>query len=170
MSDFSMVIIIASLREFNNESPEEFLEHGYRIITGIATENEAIRTIHHVCSAHMMKLMKGHAKKCCKMNLPTNSQIHFAMHFFGRLICSSMLKGMKSIVCLGHFIFKSRFVDNLLRNKLPEFSEHIHNFDFHETEDISDINCPENDDKDLDDHFESARLTSSSIKQYWQGS
>ena len=30
MSDFSMAIIIASLREFNSESPEEFMEHGYR--------------------------------------------------------------------------------------------------------------------------------------------
>ncbi len=168
MSDFSMAIIIASLREFNNESPEEFLERGYRIITGIATENEAIKTIHHVCSAHMMKLIKGHAKKCCEMNLSANSQIHFAMRFFGRLICSSTLKEMKSIVCLGHFIFKSRFVDNLLRNKLTEFSEHIHNFDFHETEDISDINCPENDDEDLDDDIDTERLTSSSIKQYWQ--
>ncbi len=154
-----MAIIIASLREFNNESPEEFLERGYRIITGIATENEAIKTIHHVCSAHMMKLIKGHAKKCCEMNLPTNSRIHFAMRFFGRLIC---------LYTLGHFIFESRFVDNLLRNKLTEFSEHIHNFDFHKTEDISDINYPENDDEDLDDDIDTARLTSSSIKQYWQ--
>jgi hypothetical protein len=82
MSNFSMAIIIACLREFNNESPEEFLERGYKIITGVATEIEARKTIHHVCSAHMMKLIKGHAKKCCESNLPKNSQIHFAKRFF----------------------------------------------------------------------------------------
>ena len=115
MSDFSIAIIIASLREFN-KSPEEFMECGYRIITGVATENEAKKTIHHVCSAHMMKLIKGHAQKCCESNLSKNSQIHFAMRYFGRLICSSTLKEMRSIVCLGHFTFKSRFSDNVLMN------------------------------------------------------
>ncbi len=124
MSDFiSMAIIIASLREFNNESPEEFLECGYQIITGIATENEAIKTIHHVCSAHMMKLIKDHTKKCCEMNLPTNSQIHLWTSY---MLVYENLSYM--LVCLGHFIFKSRFVDNRLRNKSTEFSEHIHNF------------------------------------------
>ena len=81
------------------------------------------------------------------------------MRFFGHLIC---------LYTLGHFIFESRLLDNLFRNKLTEFSEHIHNFGFHKTEDISDINCPENDDEDLDNDIDTARLTSSSIKQYWQ--
>ena len=68
--------------EFNNKSLQEFFERGYRIITGIATEEESAKTIHHVCSAHMMKLIKGHAKKCCEISLPANSQIHFAMNSF----------------------------------------------------------------------------------------
>ena len=42
MSDFSMAIIIACLREFNNKSYEEFLERGYRIVMGYGLS-------HHVC-------------------------------------------------------------------------------------------------------------------------
>jgi hypothetical protein len=78
---------------------------------------------------------------------------------------------MKSIVSLGQFIFKSRFVDNILRNKLTEFSEHLHDFNFHyrrdETEVISEMNCPDEEDDDLfgeDTH--TANFTSSSMKQY----
>ena len=150
MSGFSMAIIIACLRDFNDESPEEFMEHGYRIISGTATEDKAIKTTHHVCSAHMMKLIKGHAKRNCETNLPKSSQILMAVHFFGCLICSSTFKERKNIVGLGHFIFKSRFVDNHLMDILTEFLKHP-KFHFHitskETQDTSQRDYQEKDEE-----------------------
>ena len=67
-----------------------------------------------------------------------------------------------------HFIFKSRSSDN----DLAEFSEHIHNFDYHdwvdETESISEETSLEGDYKDLfDDEIDTACLKSSSMKRYW---
>ena len=88
---------------------------------GEAKESEVAKAIHHVCSSHMMKIIKSHAKELCEKDLPADSQRHIAMRFFGRLILSSTLKEMNYIVRLGHFIFKSKFVNDVLIKKLDEF-------------------------------------------------
>lgn len=123
-----MAIIIACLKEFNNESYEEFLEQGYRIVMGNANEYDASKCTHHVCSAHMIQIIKKHARDLCEKNLPVSSQIHIAMRFFGRLIASTTLKEMSYIVQLGHYIFNSKYVDNDLIETLDKFSKDIHDF------------------------------------------
>ena len=107
MSDFSMAIIIACLREFNNETYEEFLERGYGIVTGTASESDLAKSIHHVCSAHMLQIVKRHSKDLHEKNLPAGSQVHIAMRFFGRLIASHTLHELNQIVRLGHYIFNN---------------------------------------------------------------
>jgi hypothetical protein len=108
MSDFSMAIIIACLREFNNKSYEEFLERGYRIFMGEAS-----------CSfgTHATNYQKTHEKY-----LSIDSQVHMAMRFFGDLIASTTLQELNNIVRLGHYIFKSKYVI------LDNFSDVVRDF------------------------------------------
>jgi hypothetical protein len=126
MSDFSMAIIIACLREFNNESYEEFLERGYRIVMGEANKSDIAKSTHHVCSAHMLQIIKRHAKELCEKYLSVDSQVHMAKHFFGRLIASTTLQELNNIVRLGHYIFKSKYVDGALLEILDNFSDVIY--------------------------------------------
>ena len=128
ISDFGMAIINACLREFNNKSLEEYFERGYRIVTGKAAQEEVQKTIHHVCSAHMMQIIKKHAKNLCEKGHPAESQIHIAMRFFGRLLCATSLRDMKDLVDLSYVIFKSKYVSNTLTEKLDRFSETLHKF------------------------------------------
>lgn len=128
MSDFSMAVITSSLKGFNSESNDAFIERGYRIVTGKGDDSDATKTIHHVCSTDMMQIIKKHAKELSEKNLPLNSQVHIAMRFFVRLIASNTLKEMKYIFQLGHYIFKSKYIDDALKLKLYEFSDNIHDF------------------------------------------
>lgn len=67
-------------------------------------------------------------KELSEKNLPLNSQVHIAMRFFGQLIVSNTQKEIKYIVQLGHYILKSKHIDDALILKLDEFSDNIHDF------------------------------------------
>ena len=113
--------IIACLKEFNNESYDEFLERGYRIVMGLASKSDMLQASHRVCSAHMMQIIKQHAKELCEKNLPASSQVHIAMRFFGRLIASNTLQELNHTVRLGHYIFKSKYIDSAVLRTLEPF-------------------------------------------------
>ena len=118
----------ACLKEFNNETLSEYLQRGFDIVSGESSKQEAAKTIHHVCTAHMLKLNKFHAKKLHERSSPESSQVHIAMRFFGRLICCSTLEEMTNFVCLAHYIFISKYVCSKLQAKLDKFSDVIHDF------------------------------------------
>ncbi|CAB3989112.1 Hypothetical predicted protein [Paramuricea clavata] len=130
----SIGLMIRKLKErereakFNNESYEEFLERGYRIDIGEANKSDIAKYTHHVCSAHMLQIIKRHAKELCEKYLSIDSQVHMAMRFFGRLIASTTLPELNNIVRLGHYIFKSKYVDGSLLEILDNFSDVIHEF------------------------------------------
>ena len=172
MSDFSMAIINASLREFNNESLGDYFERGFRIVTGKATKAEAEKTIHHVCSAHMMQLIKRHAKDLCEKGLPTKSQVHIAMRFFGRLLSANTLHDMKDIIRLGYTIFNTKYVSTHLTEELEKFSETIHTFHTFETCDGSNQSESDEDaekESDEEHHTENdIAIETCSVKQFWE--
>jgi hypothetical protein len=173
MSDFSMAIINACLREFNNESLEEYFERGFWIVNGKATPEEVQKTIHHVCSAHMMQIIKRHAKNLCEKGHPAESQIHIAMRFFGRLLTATSLKEMKGIVSLGYVIFKTKFVCDMLTEKLDQFSECIRAFN---SENIIDEELVESDNESNEEGVEFSENPvsnevigpCSSVKLFWE--
>ena len=107
MTDCSMAIINACIRELTNETFEEYLTRGFNIINGSASKEEAEKTIYHVCAAHMLKLNKYHAKRLHEKGQPESSQIHIAMRFFGRLLCCSTIQEMTNFVTLAFLIFQS---------------------------------------------------------------
>ena len=171
MSDFGMAIILASLREFNNETSDEFLERTFKIVMGNATESEAAKTIHRVCSAHMMQIVKRHAKEFCGKHLQADSQVHIAMRFFGRLISCSSRHEMKDIVSHGYFIFKSKFVDETLVEKLSEFSENIQDLNLHKFSDGSEnLVDQKTDGKIENDPFDGDMkdVKNVSMKRFWR--
>lgn len=171
MSDFGMAIILASLREFNNETSDEFLERTFEIVMGNATESEAAKTIHCVCSAHMMQIVKRHAKEFCGKHLQADSQVHIAMRFFGRLISCSSRHEMKDIVSHGYFIFKSKFVDETLVEKLSEFSENIQDLNLHKFSDGSENLVDQKTDGKIENyHFDGDMkdVKNVSMKRFWR--
>ena len=128
MTDFSMAIINACIREFTNENVEDYLTRGFKIVNGDASREDAEKTIYHVCAAHILKLNKFHVKKLQEKGKQENSQVHIAMRFFGRLLCCSTLQEMTKFVSLGYYIFQSKYVCPTLNTKLDKFSEALHDF------------------------------------------
>eukprot|EP00794_Sanderia_malayensis_P019325 gene19325-21249_t len=61
MTDFSLVIIVAAMVEFNNESYRAYLERTYKIMVGLASVEELQKLFVFTCSGHMMKNIKKHA-------------------------------------------------------------------------------------------------------------
>jgi hypothetical protein len=93
---------------------------------GEANKSDIAKSTHHVCSAHMLQIIKRHAKELCEKYLSVDSQVHMAKHFFGRLIASTTLQELNNIVRLGHYIFKSKYVDGALLEILDNFSDVIY--------------------------------------------
>ena len=174
MSDFSMAIIIACLKEFNNESYDEFLERGYRIVMGLASKSDMLKASHRVCSAHMMQIIKRHAKELCEKNLPASSQVHIAMRFFGRLIASNTLQELNHTVRLGHYIFKSKYIDSALLRTLDTFSDNVHDFSKLPSEEDESHNEVSNDSDSVDEtYLEDNDLpkgvsVKTSMEKYWE--
>jgi sentrin-specific protease 1 len=96
---------------------------------GEANKSDIAKSTHHVCSAHMLQIIKRHAKELCEKYLSVDSQVHMAKRFFGRLIASTTLQELNKIVRLGHYIFKSKYVDGALLEILDNFSDVIYDFD-----------------------------------------
>jgi hypothetical protein len=130
MTDFSMAIINACIREFANENVEDYLTRGFNIINGHASREDAEKTIFHVCAAHILKLNKFHVKKLHGKGETGSSKVHIAMRFFGRLLYCSTLQEMTNFVSLGYYIFKSKYDNPTLNRKLEAFSKAIHDFTF----------------------------------------
>ena len=86
MTDFSWAIIHACLKVFCNETLTDYLNRSYRIVIGEAADEEFLKTRLHVCAAHMMKLKKKHASEKFFKKFNCESQVHFAMRLFGRLL------------------------------------------------------------------------------------
>ena len=98
MTDFSWAIILACLKQFCNESITDYLDRSYRLITGIATQNDLGKTLLHVCSSNMMKLNKKHAVGKKSPAGTKKSQVHFAMQFFGRLMhCTTLADAVQLV-------------------------------------------------------------------------
>jgi hypothetical protein len=130
MTDFSMAIINACIRECANENVEDYLTRGFNIINGHASREDAEKTIFHVCAAHILKLNKFHVKKLHGKGETGSSKVHIAMRFFGRLLYCSTLQEMTNFVSLGYYIFKSKYDNPTLNRKLEAFSKAIHDFTF----------------------------------------
>ncbi|CAF4730871.1 unnamed protein product, partial [Rotaria sp. Silwood2] len=54
LSDRAQVFLIASLRIWNNETMNDFLNRAYRIITSNATDSDLQKTNIHACLAHVL--------------------------------------------------------------------------------------------------------------------
>lgn len=61
--DRSMTLLLAVLRSFNGETTSQFLHRCYRIIKGIAEEDDYNHVMVHACIAHVMKSMKNDLKR-----------------------------------------------------------------------------------------------------------
>ena len=119
-----------------------------------------------------MQIIKRHAKELYERNLPISSQVHIAMRFFGRLIASNTLQEINRIVRLGHYIFKSRYVDSTLLKTLDNFSDDIHNFNnAHPQENDSHIEISNSDSGDEtnmeNDDLPTELSVKISMKEYW---
>ena len=92
--DYSLALIIASVKEFNGESISDFNERAFGIVSGAADDADLKKTIIHVCAAHVLKLNKNHATELEELKEEKSSQIHIAMRFFGRFLNCETLSEM----------------------------------------------------------------------------
>ena len=93
------------------------------------------------------------------------------MRFFGRLISCSSRHEMKDIVSHGYFIFKSKFVDETLVEKLSEFSENIQDLNLHKFSDGSEnLVDQKTDGKIENDPFDGDMkdVKNVSMKRFWR--
>jgi len=54
LSDRAQVFLIASLRVWNNETMNDFLQRAYRIITGNNNDSDNQKTNIHACLSHVL--------------------------------------------------------------------------------------------------------------------
>ena len=83
MTDFSMAIIKACIREFTNENVEDYLTRGFNIINGDASREDAEKTF---CAVHMLKLNKFHVKKLYGKGETGSSKVHIANVFLWSIV------------------------------------------------------------------------------------
>ena len=113
MMDHSWALILACLREFCNESLEEYLNRTHRIMTGTATQRDLLLTLIHICYSHIMKLNRKDIETCLPSKIKSKEKKilkKFAMLYFARLVECRKLDEMEKLVRLGHKVFSSKLM------------------------------------------------------------
>lgn len=86
-SDFSLVFILAALKEFNGESLSDFLERAWRISTQTNSEKDIKKIAVHVCTSYFMRRLYVRVKKL----ITNRKQLPFIMHSLAVCVNSSSL-------------------------------------------------------------------------------
>ena len=93
-SDFSLVFILAALKEFNGESLPDFLERAWRIANKTHSEKDVKLVGVHVCTSHFMRRLYVRVKKL----VPSKKQVPFIMHALAVCVNASSLKELSEYV------------------------------------------------------------------------
>ena len=93
-SDFSLVFILAALKEFNGESLPDFLERAWRIANKTHSEKDVKLVGVHVCTSHFMRRLYVRVKKL----VPSKKQVPFIVHALAVCVNASSLKELSEYV------------------------------------------------------------------------
>ncbi|CAF2908496.1 unnamed protein product [Rotaria sp. Silwood2] len=97
LSDRAQVFLIASLRIWNNEIMNDFLNRAYRIITGNATDSDLQKTNIHACLAHVII---DEEKEANAMDSPFKSTFNRIFHD-ALTTCGLSIKEFQGITARG---------------------------------------------------------------------
>lgn len=93
-SDFSLVFVLAALKEFNGETLFDFLERSWRIVTNKRSQKDLKMIAVHVCTSHFMRRLYVRVRK-----FATNKhQVAFIMHALAVCVNASSLSELSEYV------------------------------------------------------------------------
>eukprot|EP00794_Sanderia_malayensis_P005908 gene5908-6594_t len=155
------------MAEFNNESYKSYLERTYRIMVGLAREEELHKLFIFTCAGHMMKNIKKHAK--VPGDADESSKTHLAMRFFGRLINSSSLLDATDVVMAGYVVFNAPLVTAALENSLSKLEYFINTFSpsMNISDDMAGEEVGDADDRRSSASIEVLQAEETAIKRHW---
>ena len=125
ISDQSMVLILAALKEWNDESLDDFLLRAYMIVTGKANKHETEKTLVHLCKSHYLNTTKRFLKK----KEVSSKKISFCLYTIGLLMSCENLQDFRELVFDICVTMSSKYINNTnqvfitrLINKINSFS------------------------------------------------
>ena len=175
MTDFSMAIITAAIREYNAESYRQYLDRTFRVMKGQARQEDLGKLYVFLCIAHMMKNVKIHA--VADKGDPNIKAIqHLVMRFFGRLIHCNDLDESTLLVKAAFVLFKSETVIEEVTMAVKQIEEAINTF-AHDIDDYIDATDKDSEEKEEctadnifsnEDEEEMLQARKSGIKKHWE--
>ena len=88
-------MIIACLAEFCQEEVYEYRERTFRIVQGNASDKDLGKTVIHLCTAHIMNMVKRAIQKKYPKD---NAKLHFGLRVTGRLVHAKNLGECQEII------------------------------------------------------------------------
>ncbi len=121
LTDNSLAIINACIKEFCNENLNEYLDRckWIRFLEIFYTYT--------VCAFHMIRLNRKHASKHSGSGPDSRSRVYFAMLVFGRLINGGSLDEACNILN-ATIVLKSKYASNLVKESLQRLETSINTF------------------------------------------
>ena len=131
VTDQSLAIIKACLKEFNSEDLNAFMDRGFRIATGIASNEDLSKSILHICFSHIMVNTKKDLAPHLKTNkLKGKKKLvqKFVMLFFARLVECTRLDEMEDLVHHGYIVMNSKSKTRKMQSSLTAIERSIQEF------------------------------------------
>ncbi|CAL1672559.1 unnamed protein product [Lasius platythorax] len=116
--DFSIALIQAVLKSFNNMNLSKYLEETYKLRSESVSSIPNF-TIVHVCSTHILRTVKRKGKELLK----DRRFLCAAQYLITKLIHTTNLTEAQAIFKCGITIFESRFVSDELEKQLHRLSD-----------------------------------------------
>ena len=155
MTDQSLAIIKACLKEFTGESMNDFMNRGFRVVQGKANHEDLSKTIIHVCFSHIMNNTKKDLRKnpLGKRKKGEKKKIKdFVMTLFARLVECQTLHEMDELVRHAYLIMNSKNLTAKVQKSLEVIEHSIK--EFPDVEAISKQQILENVSKEESEHSE----------------
>ena len=130
VTDQSLAIILAILKEFCNESLEDYMERTYRIATNSASEEDLAKSLLHLCLAHMMQLNKKDMSRdlATKEKVEKRKAKEFGMLLFARLVECKTLGEMANLLVEAKKVLLSKYVTEEVERAVNVINEAISQF------------------------------------------